>query len=341
MTERPDHIIDGDGHICERDDEIHPFLDPKFHDDGIRNFYFFPTLDGWMRGLGGSRGRPPMPHPDAEEYCRFLEDSGIAASVIYPTAGLGYGFLKDKEWARELARGYNNFLYGRYLEESPRLKGVALIPVQDPPSAARELRRAVKDLGAVGGLLPAVGLRIPYGDSAFDVLYEEAESLNVMLAIHGAPQQGLGFDFFDDSRASGVLGHPFSQMVQFTSMVSAGVFARFPHLKVAFLEAGCGWVPFLLERLDDRFGGGAVTKQVRNSPLYFHAELDQASLPYVASVIGDDHLIYASDYPHEGVTADTAVDELDTFFSRQDLSAETKVKMVGANVEALYGLSGV
>ena len=51
-----------------------------------------------------------MPHPDAEEYCRFLEDSGIAASVIYPTAGLGYGFLKDKEWARELARGYNKAL---------------------------------------------------------------------------------------------------------------------------------------------------------------------------------------------------------------------------------------
>ncbi len=44
-------IIDGDGHIYERDEDIIPYLQGKYPEDTLRTYYLFPTLDGWRRGL--------------------------------------------------------------------------------------------------------------------------------------------------------------------------------------------------------------------------------------------------------------------------------------------------
>ena len=334
-----DGIIDGDGHVFERDDELQPYLDAKYQYDGLRNFPFFPPLDGWNRGAFAARagtGRS-LPHPDAGEWVRFLDDHAMSATVLYPTAGLGAGFLKDAVWFTDLARGYNNFLSERFLKMSPKLKAVALLPVVDPDAAAVELKRAVEELGMVGGLLPAVGLRAPYGDARFDPLFRQAESLGAMLAVHGAPQQGLGFDFFEDFRAGFILEHPVSQMIQFTSMITARVFERFPRLKVAFLEAGCGWAPYLIERIDQRLDGLA-SNQVRHSPIYFHAELaEQGVLSYAVNAIGPDRFVYATDFPHEPVHEIEEV--LAGFLAREDLTQDTKEKVLRDNIKALYALA--
>src|SRR5207247_701441 len=80
------------------------------------------------------------------------------------------------------------FLQEEFLKAAPtRLKGIALIPLQDIGEAVKELRRAVTALRMVGAILPAVGLRRPLGDPYYDPVYEEAQRLGAMLAVHGAP----------------------------------------------------------------------------------------------------------------------------------------------------------
>ncbi len=247
-------IVDSDGHIHEQDADLYTYLEPKYG-PGVRKHYFFPSLDGWQRGalsrnaLGEPverRGDRPVQIDDVAGWLRFLDDAEIASSVLYPTPALGFGYVKDPGWAIDLARAYNDFVSDHYLKVTPRLKAVALLPVQDPDAAAAELRRAVDELGMVGGLLPAMGLRIPYGDPAFDPLYAEAVARNVPLAVHGAPQQGLGFEFFENFAQGMVLSHPMSLMIQFTNMIGERVFDRFPGLRVAYLEAGAGWGPYLV-----------------------------------------------------------------------------------------------
>lgn len=334
MAQLVTRIIDSDGHIFERDEDIHPYLDSHYQDGAsFKNSAFFPSLDGWRRG--GIRGR----HIDAAAWGKFLDDSEISEAVIYPTAALGFGFCRDPEWAAAVARGYNSFVHDRYVKADPRLRAVALLPVLDPVASARELGRAVNELGMVGGLLPAAGLRRPYGDPAFDPLYEAAQALGVPLAVHGAPRQGVGIDFIDDPNAAFVLAHPFSVMTQFTSMIFSGVWNRFPRLKAAFLEAGCGWVPYLIERIDRRTQGRmarpGASEQVRSSPIYFHADLEEAGvLPTALSAVGEDRFLYASDYPHE--SAATAARALQTFLAREDLSQSAKQKILCDNVQALY-----
>ena len=330
-------VIDSDGHIFERDEALYPYLDQKKYPiEGLRRYYLFRELDGLRRGTWRQMGGAD----DVPGWHKFMNETGISKAVLFPTMGLAFAWDRDFAWCADLARAYNNFMYDEYLEKSPRLKAVALLPVQDPAEAARELHRTVTELGMVGGVLPTPGLNRPYGDSAFDVLYKEAQSLDVALGVHGASLRGLGFDSFESYKALHILGHPFGQMIQFTSMVTEGVFERFPRLRVVFLEAGGGWVPYLMERIDngaDRRGIPSASEQVRNHPIYFHAELEEREgLVTALSVVGDDRFCYASDYPHE--PQEEIKEGLESFLAREDVSLSSKQKILSTNVKEAFGI---
>lgn len=341
-------MIDADGHVIENDAAIREYLEEPFrsHPDVLR-MPFFPTLDGWNRAVrriadGKGKGQPA---PDAKTWLAFMDSAELEVAVLYPTLGLAYGLIKDREWAAVLARGYNTYLAEEYLKAAPaRLKGVALIPLQDVTEAVRELRRAVTQLGMIGAILPAVGLRRALGERDFDPVYEEAERLGVMLAVHGAPAQGLGFDFFERLVEARVLSHLFAQMIQLTSIVSNGVLERFPTLRLAFMEAGAGWVPFMLERLDrehaNRKSGLAAlpSEELRHAQVFFHAELDERMLPAAVDALGADRFFCASDYPHEPPHEFVAA--VEEFWKRPDLSDAAKSQILGENAKQLYRIGG-
>ena len=94
-------------------------------------------------------------------------------AVLFPTLGLFMPFLRDAEWAVALCRAYNTMLYKDFTSQSPRLKGVALLPLQDPPAAARELERCVGELGFVGAMLSADSYYL-LGHARFDPIYATA-----------------------------------------------------------------------------------------------------------------------------------------------------------------------
>src|SRR5207249_4630437 len=93
-----------------------------------------------------------------EKWREFLDRADLDFAVLYPTLGLAYGQVINPEWALAYARAYNNWLHDRYVKADSRLKGMALIPMQDVPSAITELRRAVNELGMVGAMIPSNGL---------------------------------------------------------------------------------------------------------------------------------------------------------------------------------------
>jgi predicted TIM-barrel fold metal-dependent hydrolase len=194
-----------------------------------------------------------------------------------------------------------------------------------------------------GGVLAPAGFPKPLGDTYFDPLYREAENLGCPLAIHGAPSKGLGFDYFRSLVEARTLSHPFLQMIQLTSIVFEGVLERFPKLKLAALEAGCQWIPFLMDRMDMEYGHRspqaplltrAPSEYMKGGQIYYHAELWEAMLPYVIDRIGEDLIIYASDYPHEPDLADA----IRHFEDRKDLAESAKRKILSDNGKRFYGM---
>jgi len=344
----PCKVIDADGHVYERDDELFEHLDaPYTAKRTVFGFPFWPTLDGYHRGAIHSRlDIHQTLATNARIWLEFLDAAEITRTVLYPTAALTCGLIRDHDWAVALARAYNSWLFERYLKVSPRLHGMALLALQEPHEAAAELRRAVVDLGMLGGVLTPIGLRKPLGHSDFDPIYQEAVRLDCPLAVHAGPSQGLGLDVLEYFAQVHTLSHPFAQMIQVTSMVMSGVLDRFPTLRVAFLEAGASWVPFLIHRMDRSYAGRkhaeyvggvihAPSTYIKSGNLFFSAEPNEQSLPHIADKIGVNTLLFTSDFPHEVNLAHCRA-EIDAVLSRTDLSNTLQKGLLAENAQRLY-----
>ena len=114
-----------------------------------------------------------------------MDSEGIDQAVLYPTIGLYFSVVEDPAAAVALAAAYNDWLAGYCAADPRRLFGAAMLPLQDPAAAARELRRAVGELGLVAGFVrpnPCLGRSL--SDRAYDVVWEAAEELGVPIGIH-------------------------------------------------------------------------------------------------------------------------------------------------------------
>jgi predicted TIM-barrel fold metal-dependent hydrolase len=344
-------VIDADGHIIENESELLEHLEPPYRgEQALLKFSLFPSLDGFHRvarrlASGTRTLRPDAFMTTAQTWIDFLDRTGIETTVVYPTHGLGFGLITDPEWACGLAIGYNNWLSEQYLKVTPRIRGVALIPLQAPSEAVKELKRVVTQLGMVGAVLPAVGLEKPLGHSDFWPIYEEAERLDVPIAIHGAPSRGLGIDFFKTFIEVHTLSHPLGQLIQMTSLVFQGVFDRFPKLRVAFLEAGAGWVPYMMDRLDEEYDVRGVqapglkvrpSEHLKSGRVFFPCE-EEEDVPYLARRVGARALVFASDYPHER-SWEAMLRRVKEFTGRDDLDDALKAQILNENPRRLYRL---
>jgi len=342
------HVIDADGHVLENEKEIELYFEGDYK--GVKRsgvFSIFPSLDGWPRGF--VRGLDKISTTTAETWIQFVDGSKLDAAVLYPTAGLSFGLIQDPDWACVVARAYNNWLYDRYCKVDSRLKGVAILPVHDPKEAVNELRHAVTEQKMVAGLLPAVTmLNKGYGHADFYPIYAEAQKLNVPLAVHGAVSRGLGFDFLQTMSMIHTLEHPLAQMIQLTSVVLDGVFDLFPKLRMGFLEAGAGWIPYMMDRMDEKFH---IDRKRKHFPLskrpseyfksgnvYVTCETDEKILDTVVREMGEDYMMYPTDFPHEREAGVFAKD-IPEFWERSDLSERVKRKVFSENAKRFYNMA--
>jgi len=223
---------------------------------------------------------------------------------------------------------------------------VAILPFQDPESAVVELRRAVRELGCRGAVVRTTGLRLPLGHKFYDPIYREAETLGCALAVHGTNSaEELASGAFETFTEVHTVSFPVGIFVQFSSMIYHGVPARFPKLRLAFLEIGSTWLPYWLDRMDEHWEkrGKIETpalKQrpsdcVRQHPIFFSFEAEETLLPETFKYVGENHFVYATDIPHWDCEFPANLHHTQ---QRTDLSDETKNKILYDNVNALYGI---
>jgi predicted TIM-barrel fold metal-dependent hydrolase len=243
-------IIDADGHV---DDIADQEAIAKYMPPGNRSSQSFPVLDHlhfhFLRPPGNRAG---LENPGPQEWVGFLDETGISSSVLYPTFGLAVGRFVSHHWAIAACRAYNTWLYEKFTSKNSRLKGMALLPIQDVDAAVVELRRAVNEFGMLGGMLPSngEGIKDHLGAKMYWPIYEEAEKLGCALAVHVGSLHHLGMDGFSTYYPVHALGHPFGIAIQAAGLLAHGIFERFSGIRVAFLEGGSTWVPFFLDRLD-------------------------------------------------------------------------------------------
>jgi predicted TIM-barrel fold metal-dependent hydrolase len=129
----------------------------------------------------------------------------------------------------------------------------------------------------------------------------------------------------------------------------SGLLTKLPRLRVGFIETGAGWAPYMIDQVRRRMDLGSVLSSTRirrrseeqRDPMEYFADgrvfiacEHEEDLPYLVARLGEDCLMAASDYPH----GDTSADEefVDLVQSREDLSATSKEKILGANAERFF-----
>jgi uncharacterized protein len=343
-------LIDADGHLDELPEEIIAHLDPPLKDEGIvgRTHGLFPSwqaMENRTRPLLRNGHMPYRMDPTPDKWLAFADQVGIERAVLYPTDALTFGLCEDPEIAPYLARAYNNWAHDRYMKYSDRLICTALIPMQNVPEAVKELRRAHQELG-MPAVLPATQLPKPLGSRDYWPVFEEAERLDCFLGIHGA-HLVRGRELLTGLGAAKILyQHPVGQMVEMGSMIFEGVFETFPKLKVGYLEAGCGWVPYFMDRMDEKWepmrSRSPLRKKpsayVRDCPIYISAEMYESALPLAVQVIGANHLFCASDFPHE-LDIPGYIAALDAWRNLDTIAEDDRRKILRDSAIAAYSLS--
>ena len=352
----PFGVIDADGHINEPETRLIEFLDPPYRsylhawvpDPNGRvnpNVSVAPKLAGFDPTLGGKLGaNGPPGFPTPADWLQAMEEGGLELTVLYPTTLLGYSAIDDPDFLVAVTRAYNTYVYEDWLKVSPRFRAVALMPLLDVEESIKELRRTVTELGFCGAFLPAVGFGL-LGDRRLHPLYAEAERLGCLIAVHGghATAESMRYTKFIHRHT---IGFPVSNMMQMMHMTYEGAFECFPALRVAYLEAGCSWVPYLLNRMDEEWEKrGAeeapLCKQkpsayIKSARVFVHAEPGEDLLPQTLEILVDQSLVYASDWPHWDHEYPDSIEHL---WRREDLTEAQKRGILADNARAMYGLS--
>ena len=365
-------IIDADGHVMEPPGMWRRFIEPRWRD---RAPGIVPEPSGRSRLATGDRRSPRADavstamletfaantrrrlaeYQDAgysaESQVRALDAGGVAVSFLYPTQGLYVASVDDldPELAIAICRAYNDWLLDFCAYAPDRLRPVGMLTALHDPAAAVVETTRLADRGVAGVFVrpnPVRGRTL--GDPAYEPLWAECERRGLAVGVHegvGAHLPTVGADrsrtFFGAHAAS----HPMEQMLALLALIEGGVLERHPRLRVAFLEAGCGWLPYWLWRMDEHWEqtrGVAGEPDIPAPPSeYFRrqcwvsCEPDEPYLAEVVRMIGDDRVVFASDYPHPDHEWPKTVKAM----VAADLPETTKRKILHDNAAALYAVS--
>jgi predicted TIM-barrel fold metal-dependent hydrolase len=221
----------------------------------------------------------------------------------------------------------------------------ALVPQLDVTAAMEEARFGVEQLGMRGVFLrpnPIGGRTLD--NPVFEPLWSLIEDLDVPLVLHEGTTQNLpqvGLDRYDNFLFRHVCSHAFEAQMAVLSLLCGRVLERHPRLRVVTVEAGCGWVPYWLERLDEHMEEwGHASAPLKEKPsTYFKRQWvvsmdpEETTMAAVVMCIGDDNLIFSTDYPHpdhkfEGIVGNVS--------NREDLSDQSKAKILGLNAARAF-----
>ena len=331
-------IIDADGHIVEKDADVRKHLPEPY---SKRTGSLLPS-DGMDTNMGGRLGG--LEKNDLPTRLADMDKEGIEVSVLFPTSSFAVNGMIERDYAVAYARAYNDFIAG-VCRQSPRLKAVALVPLQDPKEAVAEANRAITRLGLSSIAVATQGMKEHLGSQTFWPLYEELERLNVPLCVHNRREGPAGEARFDSFIFMHTIGRPVETFIQFAGLMYGGVAERFPKLRIAFLECGVGWVPYWMERMDEEWEKrGKVeaplcktkpSEYIKHGNWFFAMEPEEETLPYVAERIGDDKIVFASDYPHWDTEFPENIEHLGR---RKDLSDEAKKWLFADSAKRLYNL---
>jgi predicted TIM-barrel fold metal-dependent hydrolase len=277
-----------------------------------------------------------------------LEVEGVDVMVIYGPEFDPWVEGIDPEIQAALCRAYNR--WGQEMRETSggRVIVSGPIPLNDITRAVEEVQYAYDHLDArCFWARPNQVNHRNLGHRYYDPIWELLQDLGCAFGTHefqGLNAPTSGSDRYTTFTEWHVVVHPMEAMHAVVSMICNGVYERFPHLRCAYMEAGCGWLPSWLHRIDENLelaGDYDFPELTMSATDYFRrncwisTECEDRFVSDVIHWLGDGHIVYETDFPHPDSKFPHATDHL-LALRPELISTESKGKILWDNAIDLY-----
>lgn len=266
----------------------------------------------------------------AEQRVQEQDIDGMDAEVLFPAMVAGPVFwrnIRHDEVYKAVIRAYNDWLAKDYCAVAPdRLIGMGVMPITNVDDVIAEMEHCAR-LGLKGIQLGALPNGKGYPTPEDDKFWAAAVDMGMPVTVHvafnrtGARAAHPTFKYpREDPEIMQRLRRPFLEWIcnfglppsiSIAQLVLAGVFDRFPTLKVFFAETRLGWVPFWLEHADlwyqrhiawaeDQLGFQplqALPSEYVREHIYFSVQYERVAVEERHHV-GVDKIMFATDFPH-------------------------------------------
>jgi uncharacterized protein len=296
--------------------------------------------------LRGGREVDPACNWDPAIRLADMERAGVDVSVIFPSSSDSFCAISDVGFESALNRAYHRYMADYCAESNGRLFWVGGSTMRDIPESVAQLRYwAEHDDGFAGMFISRV---CPDGtmldNPTLHRLFDASQELDLPIWVHGGAGRPPFTPWVD---APNALYHSLGGMYALTALIGGGVFDRFPKLRIGLFESFGGWMPYLVEKLDDAYSPGSPqapylerkpSEIVAGGQLFCSIEADETQLEHAVADLGEHIWLFSTDYPHPGTSWPDGLPEIT---EREGLAESAKIKMLEENARRFLPRLGV
>lgn len=318
-------VFDADFHLSESIEDIRPYIESPFEKMLVGSSAYSTGVNPYPSSgilhpavvTGRTKVFNDQNLETPEDVRKGMDLLGIDRVSLDPGGQLALGMVHHDQMAAALARGYNNYLFDNFLDVDDELYGSIVIAPHRPDLAAEEIDDRADESSVAAIFLPTGGVNPPMGDRKYYPIFDACQSAGLPLLMHGVGAGGMTsfpiqHQALDRHMSIHAVVHPMQHMVNLTHMIVNGIPEQYPDLDFVLQEAGIGWIPYIINRLDFEFYSQRQDAPLLKKPpseyisdqFYFTSQpVEGMNKPgYVDQMIkffeGEKNLMFASDYPH-------------------------------------------
>ena len=249
---------------------------------------------------------------------RDMDEEGVDVHMMVPNGANGH---PDPEVEMEFIRAQHRYLNDMCTPYPHRLKSLIVASARNIEESLKEIETWASSSWAVG-VQPYLPLDYPIDHPDLEPIWRAAEAHNLAVVHHSFASGYPGYrDLWNSPFIGRTASHPWGAMRFVAAVFGSGMMDRHPELRVAILESGFGWLPFWGARMDDQVEYmGYVAEDLKHKPSEymtsgrFFASIVLHEGPQmmriVSDLLGDDILMFGSDYPHAESRFPNSVDKV-------------------------------
>ena len=296
----------------------------------------------WM---GAKVPRPGVQDDNAANRVADMDDEGTDVHFLVPGGWSSLIGVDDVSLETGMIRAFHRHMADFCGQYPDRLKGPIVASTRDVDTAVEEIRRWGKSKWAAA-VKPQV-YKIPIDHPSLDPIWRTAAEYGLPIVHHSStwnpPYYPGHDDMWDNIFLGRLASHPWGAMRFVAAFIGGGILDRHPSLRFGTLECGFGWLPFWGKRMDEQYAYVGSTAELKMKPSeylksgrYFCSiERQEGEEMYrmVSGFLGEDVLMYASDYPHSECQFPNSIDNI---LAWQSLKPQTQQKLFWDNATRFY-----